>query len=112
MTRRVLIAAGAAALATAGAAVTVALLRSDGDRGGPVTVADVREGPARLVVDGRETLRLWVVTTPEARAAGVNGHRLSRGEGMRARGANAAIVTVSPCPVRLRLTEGAPHSIA
>jgi len=82
MTRRSLFVAGVAALAAAGALVVGALLSGDDDELEPVTVADVREGVARLVVDGRPTLRLWVVTTPEARAAGVNGHPLTPGEGM------------------------------
>jgi uncharacterized membrane protein (UPF0127 family) len=38
--------------------------------------------PASLVVDGKRTLRLWVVTTLAGRTAGVNGHPLSPGEGM------------------------------
>ena len=83
MSRRALIAVAAVAIAAAGSMVAFSLLAgSDGDPTAATTVADVTEGPAELVVDGWPSLKLWVVTTDEARAAGVNGHRLARGEGM------------------------------
>jgi uncharacterized membrane protein (UPF0127 family) len=36
----------------------------------------------QLVVNGKPTLRIWVVNTPAARAQGVKGHPLSPGEGL------------------------------